>query len=78
MRSGYQPARWMDGLMVRQLSPSGHQPSHSAHPSCRQVDYLFAAGGTYGQNPQAWEEYTRFIQETSQDWQREKTNLLGA
>jgi len=42
------------------------------------VDYLFAAGGTYGQNPQAWEEYTRFIQETSQDWQREKTNLLGA
>ena len=43
-----------------------------------EVDYLFSAGGTFGQNPQAWEEYKRFIRETSDDWEREKTNLLGA
>ena len=35
-------------------------------------------GGTFGQNPQAWEEYKRFVRETSDDWPRESTNLLGA
>mmetsp|Transcript_16728 Transcript_16728/g.52241 ORF Transcript_16728/g.52241 Transcript_16728/m.52241 type:complete len:387 (+) Transcript_16728:3-1163(+) len=43
-----------------------------------EVQYLFTEGGTYGQNPQAWEEYRRFIRETSDDWARESTNLLGA
>jgi len=43
-----------------------------------EVDYLFCGGGTYGQNPQAWEDYTRFVRETSDDWAREQTNLLGA
>jgi len=43
-----------------------------------EVDYLFCSGGTFGQNPQAWEEYRRFVRETSDDWARESTNLLGA
>jgi len=43
-----------------------------------EVDYLFSNGGTYGQNPQAWETYSQYIQDTSQDWERERTNLLGA
>ena len=43
-----------------------------------EVEYLFCNGGTFGQNPQAWEEYKRFIRETSDDWARESTNLLGA
>lgn len=43
-----------------------------------EVEYLFCNGGTYGQNPQAWSEYKRFIRETSDDWARESTNLLGA
>ena len=43
-----------------------------------EVEYLFCSGGTFGQNPQAWEEYKRFIRETSDDWARESTNLLGA
>ena len=44
----------------------------------RQVEYLFCSGGTFGQNPQAWEEYKRFVRETSDDWTRESSNLLGA
>jgi proline iminopeptidase len=43
-----------------------------------EVDYLFCSGGTFGQNPQAWEDYKRFVRETSCDWARESTNLLGA
>ena len=43
-----------------------------------QVDYLFCNGGTFGQNPQAWEMYKRFVGETSDDWERESSNLLGA
>ena len=43
-----------------------------------EVEYLFCNGGTFGQNPQAWEEYKRFVRETSDDWPRESTNLLGA
>lgn len=43
-----------------------------------EVDYLFSNGGTYGQNPQAWEDYCRYIEDTSEDWEREQKNLLGA
>lgn len=43
-----------------------------------EVEYLFDNGGTFGQNPEAWSNYKRFIQETSADWPREQTNLLGA
>ena len=43
-----------------------------------EVEYLFINGGTAGQNPQAWEEYKRFVRETSDDWTREESNLLGA
>jgi len=43
-----------------------------------EVDYLFSNGGTFGQNPAAWENYCQYIEDTSTDWQREKTNLLGA
>ena len=43
-----------------------------------EVDYLFMNGGTYGQNPQAWEMYKKYIKDTSTDWDRESTNLLGA
>ena len=43
-----------------------------------EVDYLFCSGGSYGQNPAAWEDYKRYIYETSQDWPREQGNLLGA
>ena len=43
-----------------------------------EVDYLFSNGGTFGQNPAAWESYCQYIEDTSLDWSREKTNLLGA
>lgn len=43
-----------------------------------EVDYLFSSGGTFGQNPSAWESYVNYIRSTSDDWAREKTNLLGA
>ena len=43
-----------------------------------EVDYLFCGGGTFGQNPAAWEAYVEYIRSTSDDWEREKTNLLGA
>ena len=43
-----------------------------------EVEYLFCNGGTYGQNPQAWENYKRYIKDTSDDWEREQSNLLGA
>jgi len=43
-----------------------------------EVDYLFSNGGTFGQNPAAWEAYCQFIEDTSLDFKRERTNLLGA
>jgi len=45
-----------------------------------EVEYLFCNGGTYGQNPQAWECYCKYIQDTSSDgsWDVESKNLLGA
>jgi len=43
-----------------------------------EVDYLFGSGGTFGQNPQAWETYSKYIEDTSNDWEVERTNLLGA
>jgi len=43
-----------------------------------EVEYLFCNGGTFGQNPQAWETYCQYIEDTSDDWYREKKNLLGA
>ena len=43
-----------------------------------EVDYLFCSGGTYGQNPGAWSSYVQYIEETSENWQVEKRNLLGA
>ena len=43
-----------------------------------EVDYLFCSGGTFGQNPQAWGKYKQYIKDTSTDWARESTNLLGA
>ena len=43
-----------------------------------EVNYLFSQGSTYGQNPEAWELYCQFIEDTSLDWEREKKNLLGA
>ena len=43
-----------------------------------EVDYLFSDGGTAGQNPEAWEAYCQYIEDTSTDWERERTNLLGA
>jgi len=43
-----------------------------------EVDYLFSNGGTFGQNPAAWESYCQYIEDTSPDWSRERTNLLGA
>jgi len=43
-----------------------------------EVDYLFASGGTYGQNPAAWDCYVDYIRTSSTDWKREKSNLLGA
>lgn len=43
-----------------------------------EVDYLFSNGGTYGQNPQAWEMYKEYIRTTSTDWETESMNLLSA
>mmetsp|Transcript_8234 Transcript_8234/g.16490 ORF Transcript_8234/g.16490 Transcript_8234/m.16490 type:complete len:379 (-) Transcript_8234:83-1219(-) len=43
-----------------------------------EVDYLFQNGGTSGQNPEAWEQYTRFIEDTSDNIAAERTNFLGA
>ena len=43
-----------------------------------EVDYLFSNGGTYGQNPQAWDMYKSYIRDTSTDWESESKNLLGA
>jgi len=43
-----------------------------------EVDYLFTNGGTYGQSPAAWESYCKYIEDSSDDWEREKKNLLGA
>lgn len=43
-----------------------------------EVEYLFCNGGTFGQSPQAWEKYKQYIRDTSTDWARESTNLLGA
>ena len=43
-----------------------------------EVDYLFQNGGTSSQNPEAWEMYTKFIEDTSEDYNAESTNFLGA
>jgi len=43
-----------------------------------EVDHLFGNGGTSSQNPEAWDSYCRYIEDTSKDWERERTNLLGA
>ena len=43
-----------------------------------EVDYLFSSGGAFGQAPDAWERYSAYIKETSTDWERERSNLLGA
>ena len=43
-----------------------------------EVEYLFCNGGTYGQHPQAWDRYKAYIRDTSSNWERERTNLLGA
>jgi proline iminopeptidase len=43
-----------------------------------EVDYLFSNGGTYGQNPQAWDMYKEYIRSTSIDWETESMNLLSA
>ena len=42
-----------------------------------EADYSFT-GGVYGQNPEAWEYFCKYIEDTSEDWEREKTNLIGA
>jgi proline iminopeptidase len=43
-----------------------------------EVDYLFQNGGTSSQNPEAWDMYTKYIQDTSEDFNAESTNFLGA
>jgi len=43
-----------------------------------EVDYLFQNGSTAGQNPEAWEKYCQFIEDTSDDINAERTNYLGA
>jgi proline iminopeptidase len=43
-----------------------------------EVDYLFQNGGTAGQNPEAWELFTKFIEDTSDNYAAERTNYLGA
>lgn len=43
-----------------------------------EVDHLFGNGNTGSQHPEAWDNYCRYIQDTSADWERERTNLLGA
>eukprot|EP00560_Eucampia_antarctica_P002671 CAMPEP_0197830800 /NCGR_PEP_ID=MMETSP1437-20131217/7410_1 /TAXON_ID=49252 ORGANISM="Eucampia antarctica, Strain CCMP1452" /NCGR_SAMPLE_ID=MMETSP1437 /ASSEMBLY_ACC=CAM_ASM_001096 /LENGTH=374 /DNA_ID=CAMNT_0043433413 /DNA_START=139 /DNA_END=1263 /DNA_ORIENTATION=- len=43
-----------------------------------EVDYLFSNGGTAGQNPSAWDAYLDFLKDTSDDWERESINPLGA
>ena len=46
--------------------------------SPEEVDNLFQNGATSSQNPEAWENYTQFIVDTSSDIQAECTNYLGA
>mmetsp|Transcript_43708 Transcript_43708/g.88418 ORF Transcript_43708/g.88418 Transcript_43708/m.88418 type:complete len:387 (+) Transcript_43708:58-1218(+) len=60
--------RHVDALMLRGVFLFGPD----------EVNYLFSEGGTFGQNPVAWEKYTEYIKDTSADWEREQTNLLGA
>ena len=43
-----------------------------------QVDYLFAKGGTQGQHPAAWAAYCKYIADTSDDYESERQNYLGA
>ncbi len=43
-----------------------------------EVDALFQDGTTAGQNPEAWELYCKFIEDTSENISAEKTNYLGA
>lgn len=42
-----------------------------------EVDYLFLKGGTYGQNPAAWDTYKQFIRDTSDDWEAEQAGEGG-
>jgi len=43
-----------------------------------EVDYLFATGGASGQHPQAWASYVKYIADTSDDFETERSNLLAA
>jgi len=43
-----------------------------------EVEYLFCNGGTFGQHPGAWSSYVKYIEDTSDSWGVERTNLLGA
>merc|ERR1719258_219013 len=43
-----------------------------------EVDYLFAKGGTQGQHPAARAAYCNYIRDTSDDFESERQNLLGA
>ncbi|GMH95737.1 hypothetical protein TL16_g13224 [Triparma laevis f. inornata] len=46
--------------------------------SPEEVDHLFQNGGTSGQNPEAWEMYAKYIEDSSIDFEAERTNFLGA
>ena len=41
-----------------------------------EVEYLFCSGGTFGQNPQAWENYKRFLKDTSDS--KDSNNLYNS
>ena len=42
-----------------------------------EVDYLFLNGGTYGQNPGAWDTYKQFIRDTADDYEAEEAGEGG-
>ncbi|GMH58697.1 hypothetical protein TrST_g7235 [Triparma strigata] len=46
--------------------------------SPEEVDHLFQDGSTSSQNPEAWEMYAKYIEDTSHDFEAERTNFLGA
>ena len=52
--------------------------THWSTPAQEEVDYLFAKGGTQGQHPAAWAAYCSYIRDTSDDFESERQNLLGA
>lgn len=43
-----------------------------------EVESLFQSGRVADHYPEAWAAYTGYIRESSQDWAREQSNLLGA